>query len=324
MIDKIFLGDCVEVMKKIPENSIHLTVTSPPYDNLRTDNGKIKDGITFDDFSFPFVSIVKELYRITVDGGIVIWVVNDQVKNGGETGSSFRQALKFQELGFKIYDTMIYHKNGASFPETGRYSQVFEYMFVFLKGDAPRTVNLIKDKVNKWAGFTNFGQRSTRQKDGEIKKMDNFVVSDFGYRYNVWYINNGAGFTTKDKFAFSHPAMFPESLAEDHILSWSNEGDIILDPMCGAGTTLKMAKMNNRHFIGIDINQEYVDISEIRVNIQPYSIDNTNPKNKFIVNREEILAKRTLNKQKKKEQKLLEEKELEEKEKDKDVDDFLT
>ena len=292
MINKIHLGDCVEVMKKIPDNTVHLTVSSPPYDNFRSYNDNIKDDVNYDGFSFPFVAIVKELFRVTVDGGIVVWVVNDQVKDGGETGSSFRQALKFQELGFKIYDTMIYHKNGASFPESGRYSQVFEYMFVFLKGKVPRIVNLLKDKKNKWSGHTNFGQRTTRQKDGSIKKMKNFVVSDYGYRYNVWYINNGFGYTTKDKFAFSHPGMFPESLAEDHILSWSNEGDIVLDPMVGSGTVCKMAKMNNRKFIGIDIDQEYVNISNMRIDVEPYTIDKPNEKSKFLVSREQILAKR--------------------------------
>ena len=300
MINKIYLGDAVNVMKNLPNNSVNLTVTSPPYDNLRTYKGKIKDDTTYDEyFSFPFVDIVKELYRVTTDGGIVVWVVNDQVKNGGETGSSFRQALKFQELGFKIYDTMIYHKNGAAFPESGRYSQVFEYMFVFLKGKKPKTVNLIKDKPNKWAGHSNFGQRSIRQKDGEIKKMTSFVVGDYGYRYNVWQINNGAGYTTKDKYAYQHPAMYPESLAEDHILSWSNEGDIVLDPMCGAGTTCKMAKMNNRNFIGIDINQEYVDISNVRVDsVTPYTTDNPNEKVKFIISKEQILANRKKKKSK--------------------------
>lgn len=299
-INKIILGDAVNVMKNIDDNSIDMALSSPPYDNLRTYKGKIKDDTTYDEyFSFPFVDIVKELYRVTADGGIVVWVVNDQVKNGGETGSSFRQALKFQELGFKIYDTMIYHKNGAAFPESGRYSQVFEYMFVFLKGKKPKTVNLIKDKPNKWAGHSNFGQRSIRQKDGEIKKMNSFVVGDYGYRYNVWQINNGAGFTTKDKYAYQHPAMYPESLAEDHILSWSNEGDVVLDPMCGAGTTCKMAKMNNRNFIGVDINQEYVDISNVRVDsVTPYTSDNPNEKVKFIISKEQILANRKKKKSK--------------------------
>ena len=293
ILNRNFLGDSVDMMSEMPNNCIDLTVTSPPYDNLRTYKGKIKDGVTFGHFSFPFNEIAKQLYRITKDGGIVVWVVNDQIVNGGESGSSFRQALKFQEIGFKIYDTMIYHKNGAPFPETGRYSQVFEYMFILLKGKAPNTVNIIKDKENRWAGSATFGKRSARTKEGDIKQTNSFIVGKYGARYNVWYINNGSGWTTKDKYAYVHPAMFPESLAEDHILSWSKEGDVVLDPMCGGGTTCKMAKMNNRNFIGIDINQEYIDISDKRVSeVTAYTEENPNPKSKFIVSREDALAKR--------------------------------
>jgi DNA modification methylase len=293
-LNKISLGNSIELMKSIEDNTIDLTVTSPPYDNLRTYKGKIKDDVKFDDhFSFPFVQMAKELFRITKDGGIVVWVVNDQIVNGGESGNSFRQAIKFQEIGFKIYDTMIYHKNGAPFPETGRYSQVFEYMFVLLKGKKPNTVNIIKDKENRWAGHSNFGKRSMRTKDGEIKEGENFSVAEYGSRYNVWYINNGAGWTTKDKYAYDHPAMFPESLAEDHILSWSNENDIVFDPMVGSGTTAKMAKINNRNFIGFDINSEYVDIANRRIEeAVPYDSSNPNPKIKFILSREDALAKR--------------------------------
>lgn len=297
LLNKISFGNSVDLMKLIPDNSIDLTVTSPPYDNLRTYKGKIKDDVVFDEhFSFPFIDMAKELFRITKDGGILVWVVNDQIVNGGESGNSFRQALKFQEIGFKIYDTMIYHKNGAPFPETGRYSQVFEYMFVLLKGKKPNTVNIIKDKENRWAGVSNFGKRSARTKEGEIKKMENFTVANFGSRYNVWYINNGSGWTTKDKYAYDHPAMFPESLAEDHILSWSKEGDVVFDPMCGSGTTPKMAKLNNRNFIGFDINQEYVNISNKRIDgVIPYDVLNPNPKSKFILSREDALSKRKNN-----------------------------
>jgi site-specific DNA-methyltransferase (adenine-specific) len=249
--------------------------------------------VVFEDgFSFPFVEMARELYRVTKKGGVVVWVVNDQVKNGGETGSSFKQALKFMEIGFTLYDTMIYHKNGAPFPETGRYSQVFEYMFVFSKG-TPKTINLLKDKPNRWAGHTNFGDPSKREKEGTLKKVDKFVISEFGTRYNVWYINNGKGFSSKDDIAFEHPAIFPESLAEDHILSWSNEGDYILDPMCGSGTTLKMSKLNNRNYVGIDINEEYVDLSNRRVNgLTPYNEENPNPKVKFLLSKKDALAKR--------------------------------
>jgi DNA modification methylase len=291
-LNKHYCGDSTLIMKNIPDNYIDLTLTSPPYDSLRSYNNLIKNDITYDTFSFPFIDIAKELFRITKNGGIVVWVVNDQVKKGGETGSSFRQALKFQEIGFKIYDTMIYHKNGAPFPESGRYSQVFEYMFVFLKGDKPNTVNLLKDKPNKWAGSSTFGKRSSRQQDGTLKEGNSFIVSDYGYRYNVWHINNGAGYTTKDKYAYEHPGIFPESLAEDHILSWTNEKDIVLDPLVGSGTVSKMAKLNNRDFIGIDISQEYIDIANRRIDVVPYDEKNINPKTKFLISKEEILKKR--------------------------------
>jgi site-specific DNA-methyltransferase (adenine-specific) len=292
-MNKIKLGDAVELLSKLEGDVIDLTVTSPPYDNLRTYNGKIKDEVTFEDgFSFPFVEMAKELFRVTKKGGVVVWVVNDQVKNGGETGSSFKQALKFMEIGFTLYDTMIYHKNGAPFPESGRYSQVFEYMFIFSKGK-PKTINLLKDKPNRWAGHTNFGDPSKRQKDGDLKKVEKFTISEFGTRYNVWYINNGAGFSSKDSIAFEHPAIFPESLAEDHILSWSNEGDLVLDPMAGSGTTLKMAKLNNRNYYGIDINEEYVSLCNKRVeSVVPYTENESNPKVNFIITKEQILKNR--------------------------------
>lgn len=293
MLNKIHFGNSVELMKNIDDDYVDLTVTSPPYDKLRSYSGNVTNK-QFDGFSFPFVDMATELFRVTKDGGIVVWIVNDQIVDGGESGSSFKQALKFQEIGFKIYDTMIYHKNGAPFPESGRYSQVFEYMFILLKGDRPNTVNLIKDKVNRWAGSSPYGKRSSRSKNGDLKEIaDTFIVSDFGTRYNVWYVHNGAGFSSKDKYAHEHPAIFPESLAEDHILSWSKEGDVVLDPMCGSGTTCKMAKLNNRNFIGMDLTPAYVDISNRRISsITPYTLENPNPKSKFILSREEALSKR--------------------------------
>ena len=281
-LNKHIHSDFILAAKNIPNNTIDLTVTSPPYDDIRTYNNKVKtkDG---EKYSFNFDSIVDELYRITKDGGIVVWVVGDQVKNGGETGNSFRQALSFMSKGFLLYDTMIYMKNGSPFPEKKRYSQVFEYMFVFSKGK-PKTVNIIKDKKNKWAGHTNFGKRVMRSKDGELKEMPKFEISEYGNRYNVWNYSTGKNYSTKDSFAFNHPAIFPEELAEDHILTWSNEGDTILDPMVGSGTTTKMAKLNNRNFIGFDINQEYIDIANQRINgLISYTEENPNPKTKFIV-----------------------------------------
>jgi len=280
-MNKILHGNCAEIMKSLENDSIDLTVTSPPYDYLRDYNKNIKEDES-KLFSFPFDEMVNQLYRITKKGGIVVWVVGDQVVKGGESCSSFKQALTFVDKGFLLYDTMIYHKNGSPFPEKNRYSQVFEYMFVFSKGK-PKTTNIIKDKKNKWAGHSNFGKRMMRTKDGSMKEMPKFEINEYGARYNVWNYNTGKGYSTKDEIAFKHPAIFPEELAEDHILSWSNEGDIVLDPMCGSGTVLKMSKMNNRNYIGIDVDESYIKISEERVkNCVEYTLESPNPKKSFI------------------------------------------
>lgn len=274
-VNKLIHASAEQILQDFPQNVIDLTITSPPYSNIRNYKNKIKEEISYNGYSFPFEDIAKQLYRITKNGGVVIWVVNDQYVNGGRDLTSFRQALYFQSLGFLMFDCMIYHKNGATFPSQNRYYQVYEYMFVLSKGK-PKTVNLFKDKPNRWAGHTNFGTPSKRKHNGDLKQTEKYKVADFGIRYNVWYISGGAGYSAKDKIAYKHPAIFPESLAEDHILSWSEEGDIVLDPMCGAGTTCLMAYMNNRKFIGIDINKEYVEISEKRIsNVVPYD---KNPK----------------------------------------------
>ena len=257
MLNSVICGDCLDVMKGIPDSYIDLTVTSPPYDNLRTYNG----------FVFDFEGIAEELYRVTKPGGVVVWVVGDATVKGSETGTSFRQALYFMEAGFNLHDTMIYLKNGAAYPagkRSNRYSQVFEYMFVFSKG-RPSKFNLIKDKPNKWAGTKTFGESSNRQINGVLKKSGKRTVGELGYRDNVWQINNGAGYGSKDALSKAHPATFPEQLAEDHILSWSNEGDIVLDPMCGSGTTCKTALSNSRQYIGIDISDEYCEIARQRI-----------------------------------------------------------
>jgi DNA modification methylase len=261
-LNNIYNIDCVEGMKKLPNNYIDLTITSPPYDNLRQYNG----------FVFNFESVANELYRVTKEGGVVVWVVGDQVINGSESGTSFKQALYFKEIGFNIHDTMIYKKPSTSFPETTRYYQVFEYMFVFSKGK-PKTINLIKDKINKWAGQTSFGKSSYREKDGTLTKKEKIHVKDYGVRDNIWEIANGAGFSTTDKVAFEHPAIFPEKLVQDHMITWSNEGDIILDPFMGSGTTAKISILSNRNYIGFELSKEYCSISEER--IKPYKQQQT-------------------------------------------------
>ena len=252
-MDTILHQDCKVALAELQAESIDLTVTSPPYDDVRSYNG----------FSFThedFKTIATQLYRVTKPGGVVVWVVGDATVKGSETGTSFRQALGFMDVGFKLHDTMIYEKNTTAFPAKrngNRYSQIFEYMFVFCKGNV-KTAHLICDKPNKWAGHTNWGKNTNRMKDGELKETTDIKpVPDFSPRNNIWKYNVGKGFNSSDKESHEHPAIFPEQLAADHILSWTNEGDIVLDPFSGSGTTLKMAKKHKRHYIGIDISEEY-------------------------------------------------------------------
>ena len=239
-------------MKRIPDSYIDLTVTSPPYDNLRTYNG----------FEWDFEGIAKELYRVTKDGGVVVWVVGDATVNGSETGTSFRQALYFKEIGFRLHDTMIYEKENPIPLTHNRYEQKFEYMFIFSKGK-PKTFNAIM-RENLTAGAK---QSGTFRHDGDILTQRNSdgMIKRKSYRYNIWKYSVGRGGTTSDLYAFKHPAMFPEKLSEDHIISWSNPGDIVFDPFVGSGTTAKMAVLNDRKYIGIDISEEYVEIARRRV-----------------------------------------------------------
>ena len=253
-LNKIYCMDCLEGCKQLPDNYIDLTVTSPPYDDLRDYEG----------FDWDFKGLANELYRVTKKGGVVVWVVGDKTVNGSETGNSFRQALYFKEIGFNLHDTMIYQKNSMSMPDTVRYYNIFEYMFVFSKGK-PKTINLIADKKNRWGGTENFGTRTRRKKDGTLEKGGSKKVNEYGIRNNIWRYNTGAGYTTKDNFAYKHPAMFPEKLAKDHIKSWSDEDDVVLDPFMGSGTTAKMAKILNRNFIGFELSQKYCDIANKRL-----------------------------------------------------------
>ena len=245
-LNHIYHGDCLEVLRTFPEGVIDLTVTSPPYDNLRTYKG----------YTFNFEEIAKELYRVTKQGGVVVWVVNDATIKGSETGTSFRQALFFMECGFNLHDTMIWKKtNPFNFGSNYCYTQCFEYMFVFSKGK-PKTINLIHDRPLKNPGMK---FRQTRRGDDDFMEYDDKIVTlkKVGRRLNVWEM--------PVQSIRWHSAIFPEQLAEDHILSWSNEGDLVLDPMCGSGTTCKMAKLNGRNYIGIDIAEEYVEMARRRV-----------------------------------------------------------
>jgi site-specific DNA-methyltransferase (adenine-specific) len=247
-LNRVYQFDCVEGMRMlIPDNSVDLTVTSPPYDNLRNYNG----------YSFDFENVAKELYRITKDGGVLVWVVGDETKDFCESMSSFKQAMYFREIGFKLLDTMIYYKENyaPAYPTLRRYANQFEFMFVLVKGKKPKTFNPVqreKTQISK-------GKSTYRQKDGLLKEK---IISDNGRKTkdasNVW------SFCVSNN-KIDHPAVFPEALAQDHILSWSNEGDIVFDPFMGSGTTAKMAQINKRKYLGFEVSSEYIEIINKRL-----------------------------------------------------------
>lgn len=252
---QILVGDSAELLKTIPAGSVDLTVTSPPYDGLRTYNG----------YSFDFETIAAELFRVTKPGGVVVWVVGDATVAGSESGTSFRQALHFKDIGFNLHDTMIWRKKAPP-PQTKvgrRYTAAFEYMFVLTKGRI-ETFNPIHTEC-KTAGANSFrpGQNSQRKPDGGMRDdrqiaRQGRVVNQTKPLQNIWDMpNQGQGAL--------HPAQFPEQLAADHILSWSNPGDTVLDPFFGSGTTGKMAQRLGRGCIGIEVSPEYAALAEARI-----------------------------------------------------------
>lgn len=231
----------------MPNDFVDLTVTSPPYDNLRTYNG----------YSFDFESVANQLFRVTKKGGVVVWVVGDATIKGSETGTSFKQALYFKSIGFNIHDTMIWVKDGGGAVGSHYcYTQNFEYMFVLTKGKI-NTCNIIRDKLNSSYGIDKSGI-GRRKLTGEHKREVRKPSKEFSRRNNWWYIPVERG---------KHPAVFPKQLAKDHIISWSNEEDLVYDPFMGSGTTAKMAILNNRNWIGSEISKEYCDIIEQRIKL---------------------------------------------------------
>ena len=248
-------GDCLERMKEIPDGSVDLTVTSPPYDNLRTYNG---NNALWGEHVWR--EVIRELYRVTAGGGVVVWVVGDATIKGSETGTSFKQALWAMECGFNLHDTMIYRKQNYTPLTHRRYEQEWEYMFCFSRGK-PKTFNPIKVPC-KYAGQTTWGQPNMyKTNNGELTKVKQTVINDEKIKGNIFEYLVGSTQTGKIK----HPAMFPEQLTSDQIISWSNEGDLVFDPFMGSGTTGKMAKLLNRKFIGIELDQGYFDIAKQRI-----------------------------------------------------------
>jgi|TARA_R110002049_G_C8944981_1_gene545369 site-specific DNA-methyltransferase (adenine-specific) len=243
-MNKNYNENCLYTMAKMKDNFIDLTVTSPPYDGLRTYNG----------YSFPFENIAKELYRVTKKGGAVVWIVGDATIKGSESGTSFKQALYFKECGFNLHDTMIWHKpNAMPQVDKTRFTQSFEYMFVFTKGK-PKTTKPLKTPTKNGGKFLSRGDGNSEN----INKAGGNKVAKERIAFNVYNLSVGGK-------NYGHPAIFPEQLANDHIISWSNEGDLVYDPFMGSGTTAKMAKINNRNWIGSEMSSEYCDIVHERI-----------------------------------------------------------
>ena len=252
-INSIIEGDCAEVMKNLDDNVIDLTVTSPPYDDLRNYNGYI----------FPFEEVAKGLFRVTKPGGIVVWVVADATIAATETGTSFKQALYFKEIGFNLHDTMIFKKQNP-IPQIyrKRYNNEFEYMFVLSKG-AVKTHNPIMVDCAHAGLELNGTTYKNYSKNRQIREKPAKPVREKKIKGNIWeYV---VGKKQEDQEAREHPAPFPCGLARDHILSWTNKDDIVFDPMSGSGTTVRVACELNRRYIGIDISPEYCEMARKRI-----------------------------------------------------------
>lgn len=245
-VNKIYNENCLDTMARMKDNFIDLTVTSPPYDNLRDYKG----------YSFDFESIAKELYRVTKEGGVVVWIVGDATIKGSESGTSFKQALYFKECGFNLHDTMIWQKtNPMPKIRTKRYFDVFEYVFILSK-KAPKTFNPIMVDCKSGGKTYNSTCKNMGGESGRTKKE--FKLNNQRYKNNIWEMA-----VAKNKT--SHPAVFPEQLANDNIISWSNQNDLVYDCFMGSGTTAKTAILNNRNYIGSEMSEEYCDMAEQRI-----------------------------------------------------------
>lgn len=256
-VNKIYNADNIDILKQINNESIDMILTSPPYDLIRTYGGSISWNECI------FRNIADELYRVLKCNGVLIWVVGDETKNGFETCSSLKQALYFNKIGLLLYDTMIYKKSNPVPSNGRRYIQEFEYMFCFSKIGEPKTFNPIRVPC-KYAGQDNWGNNWYYDEDGNKIEKQNSKINETKLHGNIFEYRVGS---TQKTSKINHPAMFPIELAKDMILTWSNQGDLILDPFVGSGTTCVVCKENNRRYIGIDIVKEYCDIANERLKI---------------------------------------------------------
>ncbi len=257
LLNKVVCGNHLDILKRYPDGCFDMFLTSPPYDNLRDYEG----------YDFQFEPLAHELYRTLKSGGVGVWVVNDATVDGSETLTSFKQAIYFKDdVGFNVHDTMVYQKQNYVPQSHDRYEQCFEYAFILCKGKVltfnPIKVKCVQKRKKRMLATHSVSTLERNSKTG-LKRGHRYVSNEDKLKNNIWeYVVNHK---TQDNIAFQHPAIFPEKLAEDHILSWSNPGDVILDPMCGSGTTCKMAAKHQRQYIGIDISEKYCELARERL-----------------------------------------------------------
>jgi site-specific DNA-methyltransferase (adenine-specific) len=261
-VNKVHNMDCLDGLRQLDDNSIDMVLTSPPYDNLRDYKG----------YKFDFKNTARELKRVIKDGGVIVWIVGDQSEDGCETLTSFKQALFFKRIGLKVHDTMIYRKNCMSFPSNNRYQQIFEYMFILCKGKL-NTFNPLKRPTKYTTKELKLTDKARDRLPNGDMKYRNFKRQESTIKDNIWDYDTGYMKTTPDEIAYDHPAIFPDKLAQDHILSWSNPGDLILDPFMGSGTTAKMCMTLDRNYLGFEISPEYCRIANKRLFSESKTLD---------------------------------------------------
>lgn len=253
-LNEIYCIDCVEGMKKIPDNSVDIVVTSPPYDGIRDYNG----------FNFDLHETGRGLIRILKEGGIVAMVIQDQTKNFGKTLTSFKTIIDWcDNIGFKLFECVIYRKHGSEGAWwTNRFRVDHEYMPIFLKGEKPQYFNKENLKVPSIHGGKVMTGSGSRRTDGKTNARVTRPINTMKCRGTIWnYLMAG----DKDPIKRQHPAPFPDQIPLDFIECFCPPGGVVLDPFMGSGSTAVAAKKLNRKYIGFDTSEEYIKIAHARL-----------------------------------------------------------
>lgn len=261
--DEILVGDAVETLSELEDESIHLTVFSPPYDDIRDYNKK---------WNLDYEALGSELNRVTVDGGVCAVVIGDGTKNFAKSLTTFRWAINWcDNCDWKLFECCIYKRHGNPGAWwTKRFRVDHEYILIFFKGKKPRFFNKEPLKVDSIHAGKRFSG-TDRLTNGGFKRIEPKPVNKRKCRGTIW--NYSTSNTEGNKIKLKHPATYPDQLASDLIKCFSDKGDIVLDPMSGSGTTCVMANKLNRRYLGIEINPEYRDIAVNRLELETSALE---------------------------------------------------